>query len=132
MNPKQERAEHANQLIAAIARHGRKFFYCESKNRTASMEVDSRGKVWFIGDYTGNRIYTHHEGRWRGFSHGGTLKLLVQLMRDYIRTGEQIRLHSIAPNRGQMDGNRDMWGYGAEACAALKAEVAALPIITTN
>lgn len=132
MTEKQERAEHANQLIKAIASHGRKFFWCESKSRTASIEVDQRGRIWLVDDYTGDRIYTHYQGRWRGFSHGGTLKYLVEAMREYIRTGRKISICQIAPNRGEMDGNRDMWGYGSDACAALKAEASGMPIIQTN
>jgi hypothetical protein len=128
-NTKQERVLHANQLIAAISRHGRRFFYSSSKGRTASMEIDSRGKVWFIDDYTGKRIYTHYERHWRGFSHGGTLKDLVKLMRDYIRTGERINIDFIAPNRGILDGSHDMWGYGDEACLACKNEARKLEII---
>lgn len=129
MSIKAERAEHANQLIQAIASHGRKFFWCKSKSRTSSIEVDARGKVWFIDDYTGKRIYTHYEGHWRGLSHGGTLKYLIEAMRDYISKGQKISIRQIAPNRGEMDGNRDMWGYGYEACAALKLAVSHMPII---
>ncbi|MHC8293703.1 hypothetical protein [Pseudomonas sp. LB3P58] len=75
---KQQRAEQVNQAIHIIVGHGRRLFYDEVTNRYASMEVDQRGKVWLIDDYTGKRIFIHETvwgGKWRGFiSHGGTLK----------------------------------------------------------
>lgn len=56
---KQQRAEQVNLAIRIIADHGRRFFYSQAVNRYASMEVDARGKVWFIDDYTGKRVFTH-------------------------------------------------------------------------
>ncbi|VVO21522.1 hypothetical protein [Pseudomonas fluorescens] len=55
---KQQRAEHVNQAIRIIADPGRRFFYSQVSNRYASMEVDQRGKIWFIDDYSGKRIFT--------------------------------------------------------------------------
>lgn len=37
---KQERLEHANQLIQVIARHGRRFFFDDTTNTTARLELD--------------------------------------------------------------------------------------------
>ena len=68
------------------------------------MEVDHRGKVWIIDDYSGKRVFTHETvwgGRWRGFSHGGTLRSLVEAFRDYICTGEPL-------NRGYLGLNGSM------------------------
>lgn len=129
MSTKAERAAHANQLIKAISNHGRRFFWFDREQRTASMEVNERGRVYFVDDYTGKRIDTHYRGCWRGFSHGGTLRDLVEKLRDYIRDEIKIPIFYIAPNRGAIDGNFDMWGYGEDACKALQNEVASLPII---
>lgn len=77
-----------HQVIRIIADQGRRFFYSQAVNRYASMEIDPRGKVWLIDNYSGKRIFTHNTvwgGKWRGFSHGGTLKDLVKDFRDYIR-----------------------------------------------
>lgn len=126
---KSERAQHANQLINTIANHGRKFFLNQKNNKTAEMYVTPNGSIWFVDDYTGKAIYTQYDGRWRGFTHGSTLKQLVEKMRDYIRTGQQIDIRYIAPNRGAMDGGYDMWGYGKDACTALRADIYGLPII---
>ncbi|MCV0359424.1 hypothetical protein KUC90_33300 [Pseudomonas aeruginosa] len=58
---KQERLEHANQLIQVIARHGRRFFFDDTTNTTARLELDQRGKVWFHDHYSKARVYTHPE-----------------------------------------------------------------------
>jgi hypothetical protein len=73
---KQQRTEQVNQVIRIIGAHGRRFFFNQVADRYASMEVEHRGKVWFIDDYSARRIFTQKTnwgGRWRGFSHGGTL-----------------------------------------------------------
>ena len=127
---KQQRVEHANALILVISRHGRRFFYNAAADRTAYLELDHRGRVWFIDDYRGSRIYTHPTGftsRWRGFSHGGTLRSLVESMRDYIVTGKRMDRWRIATERSFTNG--DIWGYGKEAAQAVRTEAFALPIM---
>lgn len=127
---KQQRLEHANQLIAVIARHGRRFFYNQTRNATAHFKLDHRGRVWFIDDYSGQRIYTHRAGfqsRWRGFSHGGTLRDLVERMHDYIVSGQQLSSHWLGPERSYTEGN--IWGYAQDAMDAVRREGAELPII---
>lgn len=128
MTTKAERVEHANQLILAIASHGRRFFYHAAANRYARIECDPRGRVWFVDDYTQKRVYTHDKGRWRGFTHGGTLRGLVERMRDYITTGWQLPRGVIAPSYA---GNRsdNIWGYSADAAAAVREAAFALPIM---
>lgn len=130
MSTKIERVEHANNLIRAIASHGRRFFYHADGNRYAKLELDARGRVWFVDDYTQKRVYTHDtRGRWRGFTHGGTLRSLVERMRDYITTGWQLPRGVIAPPYlgGDADGN--VWGYEREAAAAVREAAFALPIM---
>lgn len=127
------RAEHANQLIRVIADHGRRFFWNEGRQRYASIEVDERGKVWFVDDYSGRRIYTHKTtfgNGWMGFSHGGTLRSLVEKMRDYIMAGEQIHLDRIAPT--MIDGKTNLWGYERLAAYETRIKAMDLPIIKTS
>ncbi|AQS40229.1 hypothetical protein Sps_05160 [Shewanella psychrophila] len=121
-----ERVKHANTLIKVISEHGRKFF--NTKDVTATIELDKNGKVWFVDDYSQRRIYTHYSGRWSGFSHGGTLRGLIESMRKYITKGHQIPLDWIAPTR-RNPANGDIWGYGIEAASAVRTAVAKLPII---
>lgn len=127
---KQQRVEHANHLIRTISRHGRRFFYNKSHDRTAHIELNERGRVYWVDDYSGKRIYTHATAitsRWRGFSHGGTLRSLAENMRDYIVHGKQIPRWVIAPERSFTDG--DIWGYGPEAAPAVRAAAFELPIM---
>lgn len=119
-----ERIKHANELIRVISQHGRRFFWNATAQRVARMELDERGKVWWIDDYRATRVCTEkiggYEHRWQGFSHGGTLKQLAQMIRDYVKTGEQIALGWIA---------MDCWGYDDEATAATIEAARNLPII---
>lgn len=107
---KTERAVVANRFIEAIASCGRMFF--AHKERVSRFEVDARGRVWFIDGYTGRRIYTHYKYHWRGFTEGGTLRALVENLRDFIRTGETPKLNFGPWPRWLSDG--DMWGYGED------------------
>lgn len=130
MTTKAERAQHANQLIRSIASHGRRFFYHAAADRYARIELDSRGRVWFIDDYTQKRVYTHDtRGRWRGFTHGGTLRSLVERLRDYITTGWQLPRGVIAPPYLGGNANDNVWGYDREAATAVRAAAFALPIM---
>lgn len=129
---KQQRVEHANQLILAIASHGRKFFRCKSTGNVASMEVDARGRVWFHDYYTRTRIYTHPAtfgNEWHGFTSGGTLRALVEELRDYIQTGKPLSRNRIGFTR---DDGSNIWGYAAEDLAACRAECFALPIMAPD
>lgn len=127
---KLERVAHANDLIKAIGSHGRRFFWNECDQRFARLELDERGKVWFIDDYRGARVFTHQTNftnHWKGFSHGGTLRSLVESMRDYIVHGTPIPRWRIATE--QLYGDHDVWGYGAEASTAVRLAAFALPIM---
>jgi hypothetical protein len=127
---KKARVAEVNQVIGIIASHGRRFFFSQSSQRYASMEVDERGKVWFIDDYSGKRIYTHPTtwgSKWRGFTHGGTLRALVEAFRDYICTGKPLDPFYLGPERNNLSlGN--IWGYEPEAMLAVREQACALPV----
>ena len=125
---KRKRCEQVNQAIRIIADHGRRFFYSQTVNRYASMEVDHRGKVWLVDDYTGKRVFTHETvwgGRWRGFSHGGTLRSLVEAFRDYICTGKQLHPGYLGPERFD---DSNIWGYDEAGMKAVREQAGALPV----
>ena len=125
---KQQRCEQVNQVIRVIANHGRRFFYSQASNRYASMEIDQRGKIWFIDDYSGKRIFTHETvlgGRWRGFTHGGTLRRLVEDFRDYIRIGEPLHPGYLGPERFN---DSNIWGYDEEGLRAVREQAGGLPL----
>ena len=122
---KRQRTEQVNQVIRIIADHGRRLFYSQAVNRYASMEVDNSGKVWFIDD-SGKRIFTHETvwgGRWRGFSHGGTLKDLVKGFRHYICTGEQLHPDYLGPERFS---DSNIWGYDEAGMKAVREQAVAI------
>lgn len=127
---KQKRADHCNQAIRIIGDHGRRFFYNANRNTYARLEVDARGKVWFVDDYSGIRIYTHPTGfggRWRGFSHGGTLRDLVKSFREYISTGTPINPYYLGQDRLNIE-NGNIWGYVPESMLAVREQAGALPV----
>jgi hypothetical protein len=128
---KLQRLGHANELIKIIAAHGRRFFFSQTTGRTAELFIGPRGRIWLADEYTGKLIYTHKTtwtNKWRGFSHGGTLRGLVEMMRDYIVTGRPILAFYLGPERGQLtDGN--IWGYEASAMQAVREAAVKLPII---
>lgn len=144
---KQERLQHANDLIKVIASHGRRFFFHGGVNvydpnmrttvffpasRYARLELRN-GRVWFIDDYTEKAIFTHKTGfssNWRGFSHGGTLRSLVESMREYIVHGAKIPRWRIATE--QLYGDGDIWGYGKVASESVRAASFALAIMESS
>lgn len=124
---KLNRLQKVNKLIREIADCGRRFFYSKSNNRYAQMEIDKNGKIWFIDDYTGKRIYTHCI-KWKGFSHGGTLKGLIELFRDYIGHNKQINPANFGPWPDWCCGG-DLWGYGDDMEKVRNAAIIALGLI---
>ena len=128
LTAKQQRTNQVNHVIRIIGNHGRRFFFNQKTNCYACMEVDQRGKVWFIDDYSARRIFTHNTtwgGRWRGFSHGGTLRSLVEGFRDYIRTGEPMHPGHLGPERFN---DSNIWGYDIEGIRAVRQQAGALPV----
>lgn len=117
---KQQRLEKANQLIKSIAQCGRQFFYNKEHDRTASIELDPRGRIWWIDDYTGTRIYTHYSHRWRGFSHGATMRTLVEHLRNYVFKGTLLPEGIFGP-WPQWYSQGDPWGYGDDMQKVRKA-----------
>lgn len=113
---KEARLRIANAFIQAISVYGRHFFryidQASNSSRVSRFELDTHGRIWFVDGYRGARIYTHHPGRWRGFTNGGTLRTVVEKLCDYIRTGEQPHL-ALGP-WPEWYGDGDPWGYGQD------------------
>lgn len=125
---KHQRALHINDLIETISKYGRRFFYNSKFDRIAGMAVNQRGQIFFFDDYTGKAIYVAYSGRWRGFSHGGTMRDLVLRFADYIRTGKQLGIWFIGPERIRLtDGN--IWGYSAEEMGKCRSEALLNPAV---
>ena len=119
---KQERLEKSNEFIAVIAGCGRRFF--EHKGFVSTLELSETGRVFFIDYYTKKRIYTHRKYcRWDGFTSGGTLKSLVENLRDFITQGKTLRAEYFQPDMG--NGFKNPWGYGDDI---LKVKSAAIKL----
>lgn len=126
---KRGRAARVNEAIQIISNHGRRFFYNSEHDRVAHIQVDDRGTVWFVDDYTGQRINTHkapHSRVWKNFSHGGTLRALVEAFRDYILTGEAVSPHLLGPETSWTNGN--VWGYEPQAMKNVRQQAGLLPV----
>lgn len=130
---KQERLDECNFLIEQISKHGRKFFnYQKQKGRTSKLELGFQERVYFIDGYTGKRIYTHRRYcRWNGFTEGGTLKSLVEAMRNYITFGDKIRFSSICAPDFYGDGG-NVWGYENSEADKLRESVKHLEMFTNR
>jgi hypothetical protein len=109
---KNERVRQANECLQIIARHGRHFF--RSGEKVSYFELDASGHIWFVDKYSGKRVYTHYtNGRWMGFSEGGTLRSLVIALRDYIAKGEKLGSCHFGPWHSWYS-EGDPWGYGKD------------------
>lgn len=107
---KVERINQVNKLITYISSIGRRFFNDDYK---VSCMFLKNGRVWFYDSYSGKNIYTHYSGRWRGFTHGGTMRNLIIEFKNYIMTGNKINPNYFGPFPEWMCGG-DLWGYGKE------------------
>jgi len=103
------RAETANDMLRIISEHGRRFF--QHEGQVARFHVGPRRRVRFEDAYSGNLIYTHYAGRWRGFTEGGTLRCLVEALRDYIMGRRGLPLDHLGPWPVWLCGG-DLWAYG--------------------
>jgi hypothetical protein len=116
---KEERLIAVNKMIDVIGSVGRNFF--NHRGTISWMEVDARGRVWFIDSYTNQRVYTHNpRGRWRGFSNGGTLRSLVCHFRDFIVKSTPVPRHCFGPWPEYLCSG-DLWGYGDSMAVVRKA-----------
>ena len=94
-----------------LGSHGRRFFYSTKYDLYGSFSIDERGCLRYRDDYTGKAIKVVLGGKWRGFSHGGTCKGIVEALAHYIRTGDPINPGHFGPWPDWMCSG-DVWGYG--------------------
>ncbi|MGI0120112.1 hypothetical protein [Zooshikella sp. RANM57] len=120
---KQERLEAVNELIKVIATCGRRFFSETSDNKPfiSYMEIDERGRIWFIDSWTKKPVYTHYHGEWRHFSNGGTLRRLVESFKNHIIKGTQLNAGYFEPVIN--DYLTDIWGYGEDILIVKEAAI---------
>lgn len=112
---KRQRIDEANAVIAAIAAHGRRFFYHAPKDRTAHFQINWEGRLAFRDEYTNVPVSLHPNSRFKGFSNGGTCEAIVRALHLFIRTGEPMPAVHFGPWNPEYIPDGDLWGYGAEA-----------------
>lgn len=101
----------ANEFIRVIANCGRRFFRNTGSGHDAYLTLNARRNiVWLFDDYTDARINIAREGRWDGFSHGGTLKSLVKSIGEFVLSGKTMRYGYFQPTMD--NGFESPWGYG--------------------
>lgn len=122
---KQERLKAANEFIKIISECGRKFF--QHQGFVSTLELSKNGRVYFIDYYTKKRIYTHKRGAWNGFTSGGTLKCLIENLRDFICKGDLLMAYYFNYDNPRKTFSNP-WGYGEDILivkeAALKLGIA--------
>lgn len=118
------RCEYANRLIEVISSYGRFFFYSRHHDAVARM---SFGPRVYLHDERGAVIEVKASSKWKGFSHGGTLRNLVLQMRNYIQRGERIDPAYLGIDRQIGTGN--IWGYSPEQMRLCREAAQQLPII---
>lgn len=116
MQTREERVEIVNQIIKEISSRGRRFFYCERFDRVSHIKIKHK-RLYFVDDYSGKDIYLHRPDGYplKGFTHGGTLRGLVNDMKEYIMTGEYTN-----HNNGYGGLYCHHWGYPQEDMTAIQ------------
>lgn len=123
---KNDRLQHANAVLRAMGAHGRRFFYSSKNDRYSELVFDRGGRLRLIDDYTGKSVAIIKGDRWRGFSHGGTCRAIVEDLANYVRTGKPTRNHFGPWPEWICDG--DLWGYG-DGAAAVRNDIRGNPAV---
>jgi hypothetical protein len=129
VDARHERVATANALIATIASCGRRFYL--HNGRVGRIEIDGRGRLWFLDAYTGRRVYTAYRGYWRQFTEGGTLRGLVECLCAFVKTGEPLPPLIFGP-WPQRVCHGDLWGYGAENMETIRTAARGLGMLATD
>jgi len=107
---REDRLETVNEFLTVIGSTGRQFF-CRH-GVMCWLYQDDRGRIWFVDSWRGDETYTHYHGRWPRFCSGGTMKRLIESLRDYVMNGTKLSpRHFWWPN---WYGGGDLWGYGED------------------
>lgn len=125
----------ANALLRAIASTGRRFFWYRDERGTPVEErvgqfvkLDDSWRLWFVDAYSQTPVYLHQPSwrGWRGFTNGGTMKRLIEHLRDFIRHGTPVPASEFGPWPDFVCGG-DLWGYGADM-EKIRAQAAVLGV----
>jgi len=126
---KGERLAHANAVLRAMGSYGRRFFYSSRHDRYAELILDDRGRCRRIDECSGKSVWLDENGKWRGFTNGGTCRAIVADLARYVRTGQKTRNHFGPWPEWICDG--DLWGYGDDA-GKVRAALLNNPAVTVS
>lgn len=105
---REKRLKIANQMIKIISDYGCRFFYSEKTGNVAFLKF-KKNRLYFVSEYSGKEIYLHY--RYWKFHHGGTLRSLINALKDYIYSKKLLPLNYLGPWPDWIC-NGDLWGYG--------------------
>ncbi len=119
-----DRLEQVNAFLIEVASCGRHFF--RHLWRVARLERTD-GRIYFLDDYTQARVIIKSgPRRWKGFSHGGTMRGLILCLKDYVLTGRS--LGGVLGPAPAWCSEGDPWGYGDDM-VRVRAKAASLGLI---
>lgn len=105
---KKEKIETSNKMIKIISDHGRRFFYY--RGDVGYFKTKNK-RLYFVDEFTKKEIYLYY--RYWSFHHGGTLRALVNALKEYIMNRAEFPLNHLGPWPEYLCGG-DPWGYGKE------------------
>lgn len=121
------RIAQANAVIDAMASHGRRFFAGRDGAPNARFLL-AKGHVRFSDDYLKLPFDPTAQGDWPHFSHGGTLRSIVEALTAYVMDGDPVPSGHFGPWPSRLNGG-DLWGYGTDAMASVRSQIAGNPAI---
>lgn len=119
------RCEYANRLIQVISSYGRCFFYSKKNDRVAYLTYDQR--VYLHDEGSGERIEVRAGCPWPGFSHNGTIRDLVEQLRNYVMRAQ--RLDPVYIGIDKLHGPGNVWGYPDDQIRLCREAAMRLPVM---
>lgn len=119
------RCEYANRLIQVISSYGRCLFYSKKNDQVAYLSYDHR--VYLHDEGTGQRIEVRAGCPWPGFSHNGTIRDLVEQLRNYVMRAQ--RLDPVYIGIDKLHGPGNVWGYPDDQIRLCRQAAMRLPVL---
>lgn len=119
------RCEYANRLIQVISSYGRCLFYSKKNDQVAYLTYDHR--VYLHDEGSGQKIEVRAGCPWPGFSHNGTIRDLVEQLRNYVMRAQ--RLDPVYIGIDKLHGGGNVWGYAEDQIRLCRQAAAGLPVM---
>lgn len=119
LTTRQERMAVANQVLMALAKSERNFFRNKTTGEVSQFTRKGNGAIHFLDNYSKMQVRIVKGKEWPGFTNGGTMRDLVEMLYGYIVDGVLLNRWYIAPTN---DNNYNYWGYTPEGAAKCREE----------